>query len=112
MRLPLAQIHAAAKDRPPGYYEAVTARGTIEGDYLEISSQALGELRAIYRTPPNTQPAPAKRGLGDLVAMVATPIARAMHLTCIDPATRDLRPESKCAKRKAWLNGKTESRQP
>jgi hypothetical protein len=43
--------------------------------------------------------------LGDLVASIATPIARALKLPCIDPATNDLRPESGCAKRKAWMNG-------
>lgn len=43
-------------------------------------------------------------GLGDAVAAVATPIARALRLPCIDPATRQLRPESGCAKRKARLN--------
>lgn len=104
MKLALAKIHAVAKDRPPGYYEAVTARGTIEVDYLEISSEALSELRAIYRTPADTPPTPMKRGMGDLVAAVATPIARALQLPCIDPATRDLRPESACAKRKEKLN--------
>lgn len=36
--------------------------------------------------------------------------ARALHLSCIDPATQDLRPEIACAKRKAWLNGNTVSR--
>jgi hypothetical protein len=48
----------------------------------------------------------AKRlGLGDAVASVATPIARVLHLSCIDPATNQLRPESPCAKRKAnWNN--------
>lgn len=45
-----------------------------------------------------------KMGLGDLVALVATPIARALKLPCIDPATKELRPESGCAKRKAKLN--------
>ena len=44
------------------------------------------------------------RGLGDLVAAVATPLARALRLPCIDPATQQLRPESGCAKRKAALN--------
>lgn len=43
-------------------------------------------------------------GLGDLIAKVASPIARALHLPCIDPATKQLRPESPCAKRKARLN--------
>lgn len=43
-------------------------------------------------------------GLGDMVATVATPIARVLKLSCIDPKTHQLRPESKCAKRKQKLN--------
>ncbi len=46
-------------------------------------------------------------GLGDAVAAIATPIARALKLPCIDPKTKDLRPESGCAKRKAKLNALT-----
>ncbi len=46
----------------------------------------------------------APRGLGDWVAGLATPIARALRLPCIDPATNQLRPESGCAKRQAALN--------
>lgn len=45
-----------------------------------------------------------RMGLGDLVAKAFTPIARALKLPCIDPATNDLRPESGCAQRKAMLN--------
>lgn len=45
-----------------------------------------------------------RRGRGDQLARIATPIARAFKLSCIDPATRDLRPESKCAKAKRRLN--------
>lgn len=70
----------------------------IDGEFLEIPPEALAELRDIYRPQ-------ARLGLGDIVASIATPIARALHLPCIDPATQDLRPESACAKRKAWLNG-------
>jgi hypothetical protein len=43
-------------------------------------------------------------GLGDAVAAVATPLARALRLPCIDPATKQLRPESGCARRKGKLN--------
>lgn len=35
---------------------------------------------------------------GTVISSVATPIAGAMGLDCYDPATRDLRPESNCAK--------------
>lgn len=44
-------------------------------------------------------------GLGDAVAMVATPIARATGMRCIDPQTQELRPESRCARWKKLLNG-------
>lgn len=100
MRLRLADIEAKAAERPAGYVEDVISRGVVDGDFLEISSDALSELRAIYR-PPSSKP---NIRLGDMVASLATPIARALHLPCIDPATQDLRPESGCAKRKAWLN--------
>lgn len=43
-------------------------------------------------------------GLGDLVHAVALPVARVLKLPCVDPATRDLRPESPCAKRQRALN--------
>jgi hypothetical protein len=41
---------------------------------------------------------------GDAIAAVATPIARALKLPCIDPATKELRPESGCAKMRQNLN--------
>lgn len=47
---------------------------------------------------------PGKFGLGDAVGAVATPIARVLRLPCVDPATKQLRPESPCSKRKADLN--------
>ena len=42
--------------------------------------------------------------LGDMVAQVATPIARALGLDCIDKQTLQLKAESPCAKRKRLLN--------
>lgn len=44
------------------------------------------------------------RGLGDLVAKVATPIARVIGADCIDKRTNQLKTESDCAKRQAKLN--------
>lgn len=43
--------------------------------------------------------------LGDKVAVVATPVARVIRAKCIDPETKQLRPDSKCAGRKRRLNG-------
>ncbi len=46
-------------------------------------------------------------GIGDAISAIATPIARVLGLPCIDPQTKQLRPESGCAKRKAKLNALT-----
>jgi len=43
-------------------------------------------------------------GLGDVIAKVATPIARALNMPCVDPQTKQLKPESPCSKRRAMLN--------
>ncbi len=42
--------------------------------------------------------------LGNQIALVATPIARALKLPCIDRRTNQLRPESGCAKMRDNLN--------
>ncbi len=42
--------------------------------------------------------------LGDAIATIATPIARALKMDCIDPETQQLRPESGCAKMRNNLN--------
>lgn len=45
-------------------------------------------------------------GLGTVVAAIATPIARALNLPCIDKETRQLKADSPCEKRKQQLNQK------
>ncbi len=42
--------------------------------------------------------------LGDLISSVATPIARMVGADCIDQETKQLRPESGCAKMRDNLN--------
>lgn len=42
--------------------------------------------------------------LGNAIANVATPIARTLGLPCIDPATNQLRPESRCNQNRQSLN--------
>lgn len=46
---------------------------------------------------------PEVRGLGDIVEAMAKPIARALHLDCVDK-NGNLKAESGCAKRKEMLN--------
>lgn len=47
--------------------------------------------------------------LGDAVAKVAEPIARAVDSPCIDPATGHTRPESRCGRMKKSLNDFSDS---
>jgi hypothetical protein len=56
------------------------------------------------KAPPGIPAISEPLGVGDAVAFIATPIARVLHMPCIDPATKQLRPESGCAKRKAAWN--------
>jgi hypothetical protein len=77
--------------------------GTLNHDDPHAACPRVGWILAWGCYGPCNGPTPAT-GLGDLVAAVATPIARAFGMSCIDPATSQLRPESKCAERKAALN--------
>lgn len=47
--------------------------------------------------------------LGDVIASVATPMARVLKLPCIDPKTGKLKPDSGCQKRINRLNKLTNS---
>ena len=65
MRLRIAKIHEAAMSRPPNYVQSVLSRGVVDGEWLEISDEALADLRQQFRpTPP-------------LVAEMAVNLARA-----------------------------------
>lgn len=43
-------------------------------------------------------------GLGDMIHAIAKPIAVALGLPCIDKETKELKPESDCAKRREAMN--------
>jgi hypothetical protein len=98
LRIPADYLPEAQRVRAPGFAAAVEAIATRDGDKLVIAASDWHRLTLDFMQP---QPA---RGLGDLVAAVATPIARAFHLSCIDPATNQLRPDSGCAQRRDRLN--------
>lgn len=86
----LNSLSAAAQVRPAGYLEDCLSRGQIKGDYLILPAEAYEALRLKY----------SPRGLGDRVARIAKPIARA-----IDAVTgTDLSNCPDCADRQAWLN--------
>lgn len=46
----------------------------------------------------------SRLGLGDVVSKVATPIASTLKMSCIDETTKQLKPDSPCARRKKSLN--------
>ena len=108
----LAMLHEVASSRRPGYLDAVQAKGrtlTISGRLkIQLDDADYAAIAAAFATPMSVivQGASAKKplGLGDMVGAVATPIASALGLPCVDPATKQLKPESKCQKRKDLLN--------
>ena len=46
-----------------------------------------------------------EKSRGDKIAVIATPIARALKSSCIDPETKQLKKDSGCNKMKERLNG-------
>ena len=98
----ISDLHRVAKDRPPGYLEACMSKGcaSLDGLWWEWTDEEHASIRKSF-SPISKN---SGRGLGDLVSTLATPIARALNMDCIDPATKQLKPESDCAERKAWLN--------
>ena len=116
-RASIYSLHRAAKTRRAGFLEACFKTGRLSGDklWLEWDDAAHAALRREFNPlppPASTRslkkpvllPKPKGMGLGDLIASVATPIARALKMDCIDGQTLDLKPDSECAKRKAEAN--------
>ena len=71
MRLRIAKISEQAKDRPAGYFEDVISRGFLDGEWLEISSDAMASLRETYRPPKPEPPLPS-------LPVMAVNVARAV----------------------------------
>lgn len=86
----MRQLEEQAPHRPDGYLEDILAAGRIEGEWLMLSDETYAALCEKYRRP----------GLGDRVAQIAKPIARALD-TVIGT---DLEHCQSCAERQKWLN--------
>lgn len=76
-----------------GYLEDVLSRGTTDGAWLELPNADYFALKEKYNPPKLI-------GLGDVVAMVAQPVARAIDRV----AGTNIEHCSGCAKRRAALN--------
>lgn len=108
-RAKITSIHAAAKNRKPGYLEAYFRHGHVEGEFIFLPDHIHAAIREEFSLAPRPASVPGFRqpqmqGAGDLVSKIATPIARTLKMGCIDKTTNDLKPESPCAKRRAALN--------
>ena len=64
MRVPLADIHARARERPAGYVEEVIAAGTVDGMYILIPTPTWSRLRAKYGGSVLAVPLPPAPGVG------------------------------------------------
>jgi len=105
----IGRLQLAAKSRRAGYVEAVMKCGPVRmvrGEpYVRICQEDYDRLREQFNpVAPIIQGAKLKLGLGDVVAKIATPIARALKMDCIDKSTGELKPDSNCAQRKQTLN--------
>ena len=111
----MMRIQRASKSRKTGYLETIQKLGkqiTIRGQpFVQLSDAdhaALAKAFALVKpvtvpgSPLTTSHSPL--GLGDVIHKVALPIARALNLNCVDKSTGQLKPESKCAQRRAALN--------
>lgn len=103
----LKYLETEANRRPPGYIDfclknstAITMHGQV---FLEFTVEQFNAVRKRFN-PSAPLVKPEMKGLGDLVGKVATPIARALGMDCIDKSSGQLKPESPCQKRKEMLN--------
>lgn len=94
LRIPNRRLVNLCRNRPAAFCEEVRRVASVESGHYVIPLETWTMLTRKHRRP----------GLGDLVSAIATPIARLLRLPCVDKNTKELRPESPCAKRKAALN--------
>jgi hypothetical protein len=104
MKYTLEQLQEKAKQpgKPADFLAVVLSVATKLEDGMYEITQA--QNLKLYAERPDLFSVVRRPGLGDAVAAVATPIAKALGLPCVNKATGQLRPDSKCAKRKGALN--------
>jgi hypothetical protein len=84
------------KSKHPEVYTTISNGAThIDDGGLIIARENMALVRATIHG--------GSRGLGDIVEVVAKPIARVLGMKCMDE-NGQLKPESKCAQRRNALN--------
>lgn len=105
---PLSSLKETAKARPAGYLERCLEFGELDEKTgtVKFTPENWMKIRLEFSKRPEVFSGADIGGfrLGDAVASVATPIARALKLNCIDKKTGQLKPESRCQKWKDSLN--------
>ena len=69
MTIPLSKLYTVSASKPPGWLKAALESGKLRGDHLHVSGLAWAKLGA------------ATGQWGDVVGVVAKPIAKALHLS-------------------------------
>ena len=64
LRLPLAEILAAAPTKRPGYIEACMAAGQVVGDWIEFTAEEAGRLREAFGGAGSDAPSAGCPGCG------------------------------------------------
>lgn len=114
----MASLKRTALKRKPGYLEECLRLGNLDEStgLVHFTPESWIKIRLKYRLGAaqgidafNGFTEQKGFGLGDAIASVATPIARALKMDCIDKGTGGLKPESGCAKRRDALNKKVPS---
>lgn len=103
MKISLEHLYQKAATQPPGFIEDFIAAGEVKDCYVRhIPPPVFEALRRKYYPDydPSTPPKKKITGLGDLVAMIAKPIARAIDSV----AGTDLKNCKTCDKNQAKLN--------
>ncbi len=93
MKQLVSRLESWRDKMPEGYIAEILAKGTVTNGIIEISYDDVRAIQSKY------QPQPIK-GLGDVVAKIAQPIARAIDRV----AKTDLKNCARCKKTQARLN--------
>ena len=104
-------LHLTAKDRRAGYLDAILKAGLQYGPprqvrgkmWIRVSQEDKDRITDQFnRAAPVIQSSRLTPGLGDVIARVATPVAKMLKLPCVDSGA--VPPGSPCDQRRKALN--------
>jgi hypothetical protein len=111
--IPLSKLQSVAPRKPPGYFDACIAAGTVVGENLELTESAFAALRAQFSPPPLTSQ--IKSAAGAVVAecgaaMTGVPQidanTKAARLTTCEGCEFFIAADRRCQKCGCWMEVK------